>query len=84
MVRALFLTIALTLMPVAAAAQPSLEPTLKVHPSPSLGSQTRPVELNPKCPCSEVRQEPIYKDGLIVGYQSVTKPTGPWEARCCR
>jgi hypothetical protein len=84
MVRALFLTIVLTLMPVGAVAQLSLEPTLKVHPSPPLGPQTKPVELNPTCPCNEVRQEPIYQDGAIVRYQSVTKPTGTWETRCCR
>ena len=84
MVRAFFLTIALTLMPVGAVAQLGLETTLKEHPSPQPEPQIKPAQLNVMCPCYEVRREPIYQDGVIVRYQSVTKPTGTSESRCCR
>ena len=83
MVRAFFLTIVLTLMPVGAVAQLSLEPTLKVHPSPPLEPAKKPAELNVSCPCYEVLQQPVYQDGRVVSYQSVKKPTGTSQPQRC-
>ncbi len=84
--RTLVLTAVLCLLPVCAVAQLGLEPTLKrpETPTPTPQPSVKPAELNVTCPCYEVRQEPVYQDGRIARYQSVRKPSGTFEPRCCR
>ncbi len=87
MMRRLFLTVILALLALDAVAQLGLEPTLKVPQTPTLQPSTKPAELNVKrnavCPCNAIVQEPVYQDGRIVRYQSVRRPTGISEQRCC-
>ena len=68
--------------------KPHLTPTIKPQPPPPIVT-TKPAEVQAAphakgCACSAMVDVPIYRNGAVVGYKRISRPTGKSAAACCR